>query len=222
MYYNAIHIYAVLIKLCAYSIFNSMSCCMPPSPVVTPSPKAVHYAKILKVIMICEIIVSILFLSSANYIGGLFELMLVYFLWNAVSSYHYCTLFLYEIIIFSRFITAFCSLGNCIQHNLLFNRSGLCTTIPCNFGYQCYKQAVMFIGFAFYIFVLVMAFYGYREFKALFMEQVLGGAASNSRPDRNDNEEPAQPRANVQRMQNQNNQQNRAGNFQGRGVRIGG
>ena len=190
-----------------------MLCCSPPQPIVSPSEKAFSYARTLKIVMICELMLAVLYLSSSSFSYGIYELILVYILWKSVSSFNYCSMVIYQFIILTNLLTNACNIGNYIQHGFFFT-SKLCLlysqTLDCNLGYRYFGQLVTLIGICFYIVVLILAFYAYREFKALFIEQALGVQAPRY------DEEQQRPAANVRQ-----NTGNNVRAFQGRGVAIG-
>ena len=189
---------------------------MPPQPIVNPSVSAKKYGSRLKVIMICELALGILYMTASNFMNGIFELLMAYILWKSVSSYNFCMLILYEVMMLSNFFSAFCSTGNLIQHELYLSKnicSLLANPVNCNVGYLYFKEIVVTIGMVFYAASMILTFYGYREFKALYIEQGSGQVAYN-----NEQEERNVPNNNNNRDAPQNNRGNA---FQGRGVVVG-
>ena len=147
-----------------------MQCC-DPSPIVAPSAKAEKYSRVLRIIFYCELVLVILLFTALLMTSALFELINLFLLYLAYKSYNFCTLIIFMFLVMFNLISAFVLLGNLIQNYDYIGDDILSDP------YNIYAYTIVGISFIFYLVAIIYAFFAYREFKALLLEQTGGAGA---------------------------------------------
>jgi hypothetical protein len=175
------------------------------SPVIQPNPKALHLAKVLFVLVWCQVALAILYFSSVVFItDGIFQLLMAVLLYNTHKTYRHSYLIIYIFIQILNLITSISYVGGLLQHKLLFRTKRL-PIIGVSTRMAVYSEIVCIMGIGIIIVFIVYSVRAYKEFKASYMEQYM-----NKHYDSEQAQE--QPRRN-------NNYNHNA--FKGRGVVIG-
>ena len=182
-----------------------LSCCLENRPIINPSSKAVEYSHMLWYVSIAHLLLCVSYCISINFTNGIYEIVLWFILLQALRSYNSCYLIAYHLLLLLDFLNIFCSVGNIIQHNMLFSES-FCKQIKCSVFYIYCAQITLICSLIVYVAGLIYSFRSYKEFKALFNEQVVN---NNENPNERELREPLnRDRPNINA-------------FNGRGVVIG-
>ena len=135
-------------------------------PVVPPTPAGKKHRTRLYVLCGIHLLLSIV-MMFINFIGGLFEIMLVLILYCSASQMHFCQLMMYMIFCMNNFLVVFCGIGLVVQNG----------EFPDFYTDQSkgFTMTVLIIFAVYYIVAIAISFYAYKEFKAMLYESGQGG-----------------------------------------------
>lgn len=182
------------------------SCCLENRPIINPSSKAVEYSRSLWYISIAHLLLCITNCIILNFTNAIYEIVLWFLLLQAIRSYNSCYLIAYHLLLILDFLNIFCIIGNIIQHHMLFSEA-FCKQVKCSTFYVYCAQLTLLCSLIVYVAGLVYSFRSYKEFKALFNEQVING--NNENPNERELREPL------------NRERQNMNAFNGRGVVVG-
>lgn len=136
-------------------------CCPPTIP--PPNEKAQKYVNYLRICMYLELIIGIMKFFTSNFFSGFYDLIVALIIYQTYAQLSYFNVMFLLFFNTMNLARAIAMVGTVIQdHYPAFANSYI--------FYDAYEATVNYISLALYIFIAVLSFYVYREFKALSFE----------------------------------------------------